>query len=65
MDSGAPGRSCLQRARRAQALLELATLGQGLHLRVAADVLVVDEDVGDGALAREDLEGVLRLAAVD
>ena len=57
--------SSLQRARVAEALLQLAALEEALDVGVAADVLLGDEDVGDGALARHDLEGVLGLAAVD
>ena len=56
--------SSLDRARVAEALLQLAALEEALDLGVAADVLLADEDVGDGALARHDLEGVLGLAAV-
>jgi len=45
-------------------VLELAALEHALEVRVAADVLLGDPGVGDGALARDLLEGVLDGAAV-
>ena len=45
-----------------QQALELALLG--LEVRVAANVFAADVDVGDGALARDLLEGVLDGGAV-
>lgn len=46
-------------------LLAVLALGDnGLEVRVTADVLLVDEDVGHGALAGDLEERVLHLAAV-
>lgn len=45
-------------------VLELAALEQALQVRVAANVLLGDEAVGDGALAGDLVEGVLDGAAV-
>lgn len=54
--------STLDRVRILQHLRELALLR--LQFRVPADVLLVDENVGDGALVRHLLEGVLDRGAI-
>lgn len=43
---------------------KLAVGAELLDVGVAADVLLADVDVGDGALAADLLEGVLKLVAV-
>lgn len=52
------------RAGRFQQLDELTAGLETLQIRVAADVLLGDVDVGDCALAADLLEGVLHLVAV-
>lgn len=44
--------------------LEGAVLDELLQVRVSADVLLGEEDVGDGALAGDFEEGVLEVVAV-
>jgi hypothetical protein len=43
--------------------VEFAGIAQALQIRVAANVLLVDVDVGHGALAVELLESILEVAA--
>lgn len=47
-----------------EAALEHAALVELLQVRVAADVLLGEEDVGDGALAADFEEGVLEVVTV-
>jgi hypothetical protein len=54
----------LESASALQELLELVARLEGLNVRVATNVLALDEDVGDGALAGDVLEGVLEVTAV-
>lgn len=58
----------LDRSRLLEELLNLlavlAVLDDGLEIRVAADVLLVDKDVWHGALARDGAERVLEVVAV-
>lgn len=57
------GEPLRQNASLLEETVELASLLQVLQLRVAANVLLVDVDVGHGALAVDLLESILELAA--
>ena len=48
----------------AQQGLELVARPEGLQIRVAADVLALEKNVGDGALASDVLKGVLECTTV-
>jgi hypothetical protein len=54
--------SSLQSTSRLQQLWELALLG--LQVRVSTNVLVIDEDVWDGALSADLLESILDLGSI-
>ena len=47
-----------------QQACQLAAAGEALNVRIAANVLLLDVDVRDGALAADLLQGVLQLASV-
>lgn len=54
----------LERTRVLQQTLQLAGVVEALDVRVAANVLLPDVDVGNGALAGDVLEGILQVGAV-
>lgn len=57
--------SCLRKcASLLETVLEGAVLDELLQVRVSADVLLGEEDVGDGALAGDFEEGILEVVTV-